>query len=83
MNDPVLIETGIDATTMAFGAVAAMLARKPFDVTLPVVGRPRNWPLPMDKRQPTHYRPLAVLEYIEDTLRGAEIAERIKERNHD
>lgn len=71
MIDPVHAETGVDATTMAFGAVAAMLARQPFNITLPVPGRPRNWPLPMDKRQPSLYRPLAILEYIEETLRGA------------
>ena len=46
MTDPVHAETGVDAATMAFGAVAALLARQPFDITLPVPGRPRNWPLP-------------------------------------
>lgn len=79
MIDPIHSETGVDAATMAYGAVAAMLARQPFTIVLPVPGRPRNWPLPIDKARPTQYRPLAVLEYVEDTLRGHEQGERVKE----
>lgn len=65
-----------DLQTLAFLAVSAMFERKPLAVH-GLQERPRNWPLPINKARPHEFRPMAVLEYVEERLHATDVAARM------
>lgn len=65
-------------------ASTALLAQEPVRMTLPDDWiRPRNFPLPIKKTDGAvrEYRPLAILEWVNDELSGANASAEARKRN--
>jgi hypothetical protein len=73
-----------DTDTLGEVALRCLLAQQTVNMVLPDKWeRPRNFPLPIkaDKASPVRsYRPLAILEWINDELSGANKAAEMKAR---
>ena len=68
---------------LAEEAIHCMLTRQSvyLDESLqPGWERPRNFPLPI-KRGEGNYRPMVIIEYVEETLAAADLAERMRAKN--
>ncbi len=62
----------------------ALLAQEPVRLALPADWqRPRNFPLPIKKTEGMvrEYRPLAILEWVNDELSGANASAEARKRN--
>jgi len=76
-----------DVQTLAHQATEALLAQKPLTVHHPAGWERNGFPLPI-KRAPAaadgsvtqDYRPLAILEYVQEVLSGEITARRVRER---
>lgn len=73
-RDP-MIDFTSNPQQLAYLAVMAMLERKPVEMNLAADWqRPHNFPLPIEATPlpgKRCYRPLAILEWVDDTLRRA------------
>ena len=72
---------------LAHLATAALLAQTPVTVTHPAGWKREGFPLPMKRQAPDtdgsvsqHYRPLAILEYVNEMLNGEIAARRVRDR---
>lgn len=76
-----------DLTDLANRATIALLAQEYLSITHPIHRKPDGFPLPVKKGKPAvdgtltqEYRPIAVLEYVNDFLFSEAMAKRPKDR---
>lgn len=69
-----------DRGVLVYAAAEALLNRKPVQMELPEGWkRPRNFPLPLVAHKDSNlreYRPLAILEWVDEQFRNEETGER-------